>query len=92
MFIVKVRNDLGVKQKILSTKEILDLEPNLKPVFSGGCCYDYAYHARDPHGILIKMFELFIQKGGKFIKEDVQSLKQLNEKAKGDGVPYVPGI
>ncbi len=76
---IKVRNDLGVKQKILSTKEILDLEPNLKPVFSGGCCYDYAYHARDPHGILIKMFELFIQKGGKFIKEDVQSLKQLNE-------------
>ena len=76
---IKVRNDLGVKQKILNTKEILELEPNLKPVFSGGCYYDYAYHARDPHGILKKIFELFIQKGGKFIKEDVQSLKQLDE-------------
>ena len=47
---IKVRNDLGVKQKILSTKEILDLEPNLKPVFTGGAYYDYAYHARDSLG------------------------------------------
>ena len=75
---IKVRNDLGVKQKILNVKEILDLEPNIRPVFSGGCYYDYAYHAKDPHGILKKIFELFIKKGGKFIKEDVKSLKQSN--------------
>ena len=31
---IKVRDDLGVKQKILTTKEILDLEPNIKPVFT----------------------------------------------------------
>ena len=43
---IKVRDELGVKQKILNVKEILDLEPNLKPVFSGGCFYDYAYHAK----------------------------------------------
>ena len=49
---IKVRNDLGVKQKILNTREILDLEPNLRPVFTGGCYFDYAYHARDPQGIL----------------------------------------
>ena len=76
---IKVRNDLGIKQKILNVKEILDLEPNLKPVFSGGCYYDYAYHARDPYGILKKIFELFLKKGGKYIKEDVKSLKQINE-------------
>ncbi len=76
---IKVRNDLGIKQKILNVKEILDLEPNLKPVFSGGCYYDYAYHARDPFGILKKIFELFLKKGGKYIKEDVKSLKQINE-------------
>ena len=73
---IKVRNDLGVKQKILSTKEILDLEPNLRPVFTGGAYYDYAYHARDPHGILKKIFELFIKRGGKFIKEHVQNVNQ----------------
>ena len=73
---IKVRNDLGVKQKILSTKEILDLEPNLRPVFTGGAYYDYAYHARDPYGIVKKIFELFIQRGGKFINENVKSVKQ----------------
>ncbi len=77
---IKTRNDLGVKQKILNVKEILDLEPNIKPVFTGGCYYDYAYHARDPHGILKKIFELFIKRGGKFLRENVVSLKQLNEK------------
>ncbi len=77
---IKTRNDLGVKQKILTVKEILDLEPNIKPVFTGGCYYDYAYHTRDPYGIVKKIFELFIKKGGKFVKENVKSLKQLNEK------------
>ena len=49
---IKVRDELGIKQKILTVKEILDLEPNIKPVFTGGCFYDYAYHARDPIFIL----------------------------------------
>ncbi len=77
---IKTRNDLGIRQKILNVKEILDLEPNIKPVFTGGCYYDYAYHARDPHGILKKIFELFLKRGGKFLRENVISLKQLNEK------------
>ena len=75
---IKIRNDLGVEQKILSVKEILDLEPNLKPVFSGGCFYDYAYHAKDPQGIVKKIFELFLKMGGKFIKQDVKSVNQTN--------------
>ena len=73
---IKVRKDLGVKQKLLTTKEILDLEPNLKPVFAGGAYYDYAYHAKDPQGIVKKIFELFIKKGGKFVQENVELVKQ----------------
>ena len=73
---IKVRSDFGVKQKLLNTREILDLEPNLKPVFDGGAYYDYAYHAKDPGGIVKKLFELFIEKGGKYIKESVQTVKQ----------------
>ena len=75
---IKVRKDLGVKQKLLTTKEILDLEPNLKPVFAGGAYYDYAYHAKDPQGIVRKIFELFIKKGGKFVQENVELVKQTN--------------
>ena len=73
---IKVRQDLGVKQKLLSKDEILDLEPNLNPVFDGGAFYDYAYHARDPRGILLKIFELFRSKGGEFIKTNVKELRQ----------------
>ncbi|MDA9624269.1 FAD-binding oxidoreductase, partial [Pelagibacteraceae bacterium] len=75
---IKVRNDLGIKQKLLSQKEILDLEPNLNPVFDAGVIYDDSMHAKDPHGILKKIFELYLNKGGKFIKENVSSLKQMS--------------
>ena len=73
---IKVRDDLGVKQKHLTQKEILQLEPNLNPVFDAGVLYDYAMHARDPHGILKKLFKLYIDKGGKFIQTDIKSLEQ----------------
>jgi D-amino-acid dehydrogenase len=73
---IKVRNDLGIKQKLLTQKEILELEPNLEPVFDAGVIYEDAMHARDPHGILKEIFKLFLKKGGRFIQEDIQSLSQ----------------
>ena len=76
---IKVRSDLGIEQKLLSQKEILDLEPNLSPVFDAGVIYEKAMHARDPHGILKAIFKLFISKGGKFIQENITSLKQVND-------------
>jgi len=76
---IKVRNDLGIKQKLLTQKEVLELEPNLKPVFDAGVLYEGAMHARNPHGILKEIFKLFLNKGGKFIQENITSLKQINE-------------
>jgi len=76
---IKVRNDLGIKQKLLTQKEVLELEPNLKPVFDAGVLYEGAMHARNPHGILKEIFKLFLNKGGKFIQENIKSLKQINE-------------
>ena len=76
---IKVRNDLGIEQKLLTQKEVLKLEPNLKPVFDAGVIYESAMHARDPHGILKEIFKLFLNKGGKFIQENITSLKQISE-------------
>jgi len=76
---IKVRNDLGIKQKLLTQKEVLELEPNLKPVFDSGVLYEGAMHARNPHEILKEIFKLFLNKGGKFIQENITSLKQINE-------------
>ena len=71
---IKIRDELGVKQKVLNKKEIHDLEPNLKPFYHGGVFYDYARHARDPKKILVKLFENFLSKGGKFLKLNIQDL------------------
>ena len=76
---IKVRNDLGIKQKLLTQKQILELEPNLKPVFDAGVIYETAMHARDPHGILKAIFKLFLNKGGKFIQENIKEIKQTGE-------------
>ena len=76
---IKVRNDLGIEQKLLTKKEILDLEPNLNPAFDAGVIYEKAMHARDPHGILKAIFKLFLSKGGKFIQENITNLKQVND-------------
>ena len=76
---IKVRNDLGIEQKLLTKKEILELEPNLNPIFDSGVIYESAMYARDPHGILKKIFKLFLDKGGKFIQENIKSLKQISE-------------
>jgi D-amino-acid dehydrogenase len=71
---IRIRNELGVKQQLLSPKEIHDLEPNIKPVYHGGVYYDYARHARDPKKILNKLLQNFTIKGGKFIKLNIKEL------------------
>ena len=76
---INIREKLGVKQKILNPKEIHDLEPNLKTFYHGGVFYDYARHARNPKKILVKLFEDFIQKGGKFFKINVREIEFDNE-------------
>ena len=37
---IKIRNELVIKQKILNKKEVHDLEPNIKPFYSGGVFYE----------------------------------------------------
>ena len=71
---IKIRNELGVKQKLLNPKEIHDLEPNIKPIYDGGVFYEYAKHTTNPKKVLLKLFDLFIQKGGKFLKHDIKNL------------------
>ena len=70
----QIRNELGIKQQLLNPKEIHDLEPNIKPFYHGGVFYDYARHAKNPKKILIKLFENFIKKGGKFLKLNIQNI------------------
>jgi len=72
---IKVRNELGVDQQVITPKEIHDLEPNIKPIYHGGVYYQHGRHARNPKKILLKLFELFLKKSGKFLKMNVQDIK-----------------
>ena len=77
---IKVRNELGVNQQVVTSKEIHDLEPNIKPFYHGGVYYKYGRHARNPKKILLKLFNLFLKKGGKFLKMNVQDINFDDEK------------
>ena len=76
----KIREELGVKQQLLNPKEIHDLEPNIKPFYHGGVFYDYARHTRNPKKILIKLLDNFIERGGKFLKLNIQKVDFDGEK------------
>jgi len=71
---INVRKELGVEQKLLKPHEIHDLEPHIKQIYHGGVLYPSARHARNPGKILLKLFELFLKKDGKFIKENVETI------------------
>ena len=77
---IKVRNELGVDQQVVTPKEIHDLEPNLKPIYHGGVYYQYGRHARNPKKILLKLYDLFLKKGGKFLKINVKDINFNDEK------------
>ena len=71
---INIRKELGVKQQLLTPHEIHDLEPNIKQIYHGGVLYPNARHARNPKKILIKLFDLFLNKGGFFKKENVEKI------------------
>ena len=88
---IKVRNKLGVDQQVVSPKEIHDLEPNIKPFYHGGVYYKYGRHARNPKKILLKLFDLFLKKGGKFLKMNIQEINfdEENPVVKTESQKYV---
>ena len=67
-----IRKELGVKQQMLTPHEIHDLEPNIRKIYHGGILYSHARHTRNPKKILLKLFESFIKRGGKFEKQSVE--------------------
>jgi len=71
---IKVRNELGVDQQAVTPKEIHDLEPNIKAIYHGGVYYQFGRHARNPKKILLKLFELFLKKKGKFLKMNIKDI------------------
>ena len=70
----KIREKNGVKIKNLSKNEILELEPNLAPVFFNGQLFLGSRHTTDPLAVSKKIFESSISNGGEFVKNNVENI------------------
>jgi len=81
---INIRNKLGVKQQLLTSHEIHDLEPHIKKIYHGGVLYPNARHTKNPKKVLLKLFNLFLKKGGHFEKQNVQTINFLS-----DGRPQI---
>ena len=71
---INIRNELGIKQQLLTPHEIHDLEPHIKQIYHGGVLYPNARHTRNPGKILLKLFDLFLKRGGRFERQNVQTI------------------
>ena len=71
---INIRKELGVEQQLLTAHEIHDLEPHIRKIYHSGIYYPRARHARNPKKILLKLFDLFLQKGGHFEKQNVNTI------------------
>ena len=71
---INIRKELGVEQQLLKPDEIHDLEPNIRKIYHGGVYYPSARHTRNPRKILLKLFDLFLKRGGKFKKQNVETI------------------
>ena len=76
---IKIRNEIGAEQQLLNKKEIHDLEPNIKKIYHAGVFYKKARHAKNPGKIWLKLFNLFLAKGGNFKKSNVKTINFSNE-------------
>ena len=71
-----IRKKNNVKVVELSKNEIHDLEPNLAPVYYSGQLFVGSRHTTNPLSISKKIFENFLLRGGKYIKENVKNVSQ----------------
>ena len=71
---INIRNELGIKQQLLTPHEIHDLEPHIKQIYHGGVLYPNARHARNPKKIMLKLFDSFLKQGGHFERQNVQTI------------------
>ena len=76
---INIRKELGVEQQLLTAHEIHDLEPHIRKIYHSGIYYPSARHARNPKKILLKLFDLFLQKGGHFEKQNVNTINFSSE-------------
>ncbi len=81
LYATNLRKENNIQVKELSKKEVHDLEPNLAPVYYAGKLFVGSRHTTNPLAITNKIFENFLQRGGKYINQNINNLIQKNDSA-----------
>ena len=66
-----LRQELKIKQHLLSKHEVHDMEPNLNPIYEGGIYFPNAMHTKNPKKISDKIFSKCLEMGATFIKDEI---------------------
>ena len=68
----RIMNGINVRE--MSKNEIKELEPNLAPVYYRGEMFKGSRHTTNPLAISTKIFETFINLGGKFLQKKITNV------------------
>ena len=71
-----LREELKIKQHLLTKHEVHDLEPNLNPIYEGGIYFPNSLHARNPKKISDKIFSKCLEMGATFIKDEILTIQK----------------
>ena len=74
-----VLDNYGITFRAVDENEIRDLEPDLKPIFTGGFLLSDSASVNNPGQLLREYVEQFTNDGGEFVSANVQSIKESNE-------------
>lgn len=77
-----LRQELKIKQHLLSKHEVHDMEPNLNPIYEGGIYFPNAMHTKNPKKISDKIFSKCLEMGATFIKDEIITIDSQKLKSK----------
>lgn len=82
--------ELGIKARMLSAEEVLELEPALARTCAGGLLHEETAHVTDPHATAIALLWAFEGLGGKFERDRVIRIEPAAESVTvfGDSHPW----
>ncbi len=75
----KIREKNNVKVLNLTKDEVKELEPNIEDVYYSGQLFTGSKHTTNPLAISQKIFKVFLELGGKYIKKNVKNIINRSE-------------
>ena len=71
---INLRKKNGVKIQELNSAEIMEMEPNIAPLYYCGLIFKGSRHTVNPIKVSKKIFESFLNKGGSFLNKKITAI------------------